>query len=122
MRKSRGVNTYSGAHRNLTLVRGKASDYPCACGKPAAEWAYDHEHPALDEREQRGLKFSADPMAYLPMCRRCHRLFDKAVITHCPQGHPYEGHNVLMDAGKRKCRTCHYARGEQRRKRRRAAA
>lgn len=26
--------------------------------------------------------------------------------THCPQGHPYSGDNVFIDAGKRKCRAC----------------
>jgi hypothetical protein len=30
--------------------------------------------------------------------------------THCPYGHPYEGDNVVMDAGSRKCRTCLNAR------------
>lgn len=26
--------------------------------------------------------------------------------THCPQGHPYEGHNLRMHKGRRYCRTC----------------
>lgn len=115
MRKSRGVNTYSGAHRNLTLLRGWASAHMCPCGKRAAEWAYDYRNPAPDERVQRGLRFSADPMAYLAMCRRCHRLFDKGQITHCPSGHEYTDDNTLMDAGKRKCKTCVYARNTARR-------
>jgi hypothetical protein len=34
--------------------------------------------------------------------------------THCPQGHPYSGDNLLMDQGKRKCRTCVYARNRAR--------
>lgn len=30
-----------------------------------------------------------------------------AVITHCPQGHPYEGGNLYVcPRGKRECRTC----------------
>lgn len=26
--------------------------------------------------------------------------------THCPQGHAYEGENVAMESGKRRCRIC----------------
>lgn len=26
--------------------------------------------------------------------------------THCPQGHPYEGENLMVWRGQRKCRTC----------------
>lgn len=26
--------------------------------------------------------------------------------THCPQGHPYEGANLIIDGTSRKCRTC----------------
>jgi hypothetical protein len=29
-----------------------------------------------------------------------------ATKTHCPQGHPYEGDNVVTVDGSRKCRTC----------------
>lgn len=27
-------------------------------------------------------------------------------ITHCPQGHPYEGANIIYEAGRRRCRVC----------------
>lgn len=31
----------------------------------------------------------------------------KALITHCPQGHPYEGDNLyITPAGHRQCHTC----------------
>lgn len=117
MRKSRGVNTYSGAHRNTSIVRGVATGYVCECGNQAAEWAYDHENPCPDERTgERGQKFSVDPYRYKPMCRRCHRLFDKSAITHCPNGHPYSGDNLIVEDGKRKCRSCVYARNAARRK------
>lgn len=37
--------------------------------------------------------------------------------THCPQGHPYSGDNLKIDArGHRKCRTCNRERNRQRRK------
>ena len=35
-------------------------------------------------------------------------------VTHCPQGHPYEGDNLIVRAdGKRRCRTCDRARKRQ---------
>ena len=37
--------------------------------------------------------------------------------THCPQGHPYEGENVLVRQGKRHCREC-----DRNRKRKKPAA
>lgn len=30
--------------------------------------------------------------------------------THCPQGHPYEGLNLIRSSGRRRCRTCKNAR------------
>jgi hypothetical protein len=37
--------------------------------------------------------------------------------THCPQGHPYEGHNLILNSRRqgRMCRTCKNA-GERRRR------
>lgn len=34
--------------------------------------------------------------------------------THCPQGHAYEGWNVILYQGRRYCRACLYARNEAR--------
>lgn len=42
-----------------------------------------------------------------------------ARITHCPQGHLYDEGNVVMDAGRRKCRIC--LRERSRRRQQRAA-
>lgn len=113
MRKSRGVTTYSGAHVNVTLHRGKAILHLCQCGKTAQEWALRHDAPGV-QSDTNGKKFSVDPDDYRPMCYRCHRLYDKSAITHCPHGHPYDGENLIIDAGKRKCRTCVYARNRAR--------
>lgn len=30
----------------------------------------------------------------------------KVARTHCPQGHPYSGGNLLMEYGRRRCRAC----------------
>lgn len=117
--KARGVNiaAYSSVHVTLTHVRGRAAEYTCECGKQAAEWAYTHDDPCPNEMvDDRGMKFSTDLDRYKPMCLRCHRLYDKSTITHCPHGHPYAGENLIMDAGKRKCRTCVYERNAKRRK------
>lgn len=30
----------------------------------------------------------------------------KPPVTHCPQGHAYEGYNLILDNGKKSCREC----------------
>lgn len=105
------------AHNRTRRVRGKAAAQSCTgCGGPAKEWALRHDAAALVTDEE-GRSYSDDPYDYSAMCFRCHRLMDKASITHCPQGHEYEGDNLLLDGGKRKCRECVYARNSARRKR-----
>lgn len=114
MRKSRGITTYSGAHRNVTLRRGRAAEHTCGrCGQRAREWALLHDADGVLTNAS-GMTFSVDPFAYVAMCLRCHRLYDKEQITHCPQGHPYSGDNLIYDSGKRKCKTCVYARNRRR--------
>lgn len=51
---------------------------------------------------------------------RSSRSIDQRSRTHCPQGHPYEGPNLIVRRGKRECRACAYARNERNRLRRRA--
>ena len=34
-------------------------------------------------------------------------------VTHCPQGHAYEGDNLILDSGKKKCRECGKARSRR---------
>lgn len=74
--------TYISAHIRVTRDRGRASDYNCRCGVPAEDWAYDHADPnELSEYDGRGAGrtrvYSADSWHYLPMCRACHRAFDR---------------------------------------------
>lgn len=42
-----------------------------------------------------------------------------ALITHCPQGHPYDDRNTKIKRGRRTCRKCHMRR-ERIRQRRKA--
>ena len=47
----------------------------------------------------------------------------QSVKTHCPQGHPYSGDNLVLDAkGRRRCLTCKRAHNNASGKRRRALA
>lgn len=45
-----------------------------------------------------------------------------AAQTHCKNGHPFSGENLLMSGGIRICRTCKRAAGARTRQRRRQAA
>jgi hypothetical protein len=45
-----------------------------------------------------------------------------AAVTHCPQGHPYEGDNLYLDGGRRRCRTCRTAAGRRHRARMKSGA
>lgn len=45
---------------------------------------------------------------------------ENAKRTHCPQGHPYSGKNLILRRGKRECRHCHIARCARQFQRRRA--
>lgn len=106
------MNGYNNAHMRVRRARGPAKTYQCRCGDQARDWAYiGSESEYVNER---GWRYSNDINAYEPMCRPCHRRFDADAITHCPKGHPYAGDNLLVDAGKRKCKTCVYARNRAR--------
>lgn len=46
----------------------------------------------------------------------------QAKKTHCPQGHPYSGTNLVLDGGHRKCRICSNERTRLRDARRKASS
>jgi hypothetical protein len=46
---------------------------------------------------------------------RSARSIEQRSRTHCPQGHPYAGKNLIVRRGKRECRSCHHAGIERRR-------
>jgi hypothetical protein len=86
------------------------------CDLPAEHWALNHEKPGITTQRDRFGEYSNDPEDYIALCGPCHSAFDSSV-THCPNGHEYAGANLIWDANKRKCRTCVYARNNERRKR-----
>jgi len=107
---------YYSAHRRVWRIRGKASFHSCIrCGSQASDWAYTHDDPCPQEWiSPRGYRYSGDVRRYTPMCHPCHVEYDKPEITHCPQGHEYNDENTILDAGKRKCKTCVYKRNRDR--------
>lgn len=108
---------YMSAHNRNRRVNGPASRMHCEhCDLPADHWALDHGKPGIFTERDRFGEYSNDPEDYVALCKSCHRAFDFPV-THCPKGHPYAGDNLIWDANKRKCRTCVYARNNERRKR-----
>jgi hypothetical protein len=105
-------------HNRLEKTRGKASAHRCvACGNQAADWAYNNA--GSDERVSKWGRYSLNLDDYSPMCRSCHIKLDTALITECPQGHAYEGRNLIIKQGKRACRTCANAKRNAARRRRR---
>jgi NAD-dependent SIR2 family protein deacetylase len=78
---------YSGAHTRVVKARGPASTHSCAhCGITAYEWAYDHADPNERRVEWYGkwMSISLTPDHYIPLCRSCHRRFDRPDIGDEP--------------------------------------
>lgn len=100
------ITSYSGIHKHLRDRHGPASGFVCKCGAPAQEWAYDGQDPS-QRIDPRGLAYSIDCAHYFPVCRACHKIHDGHRREWCKSGlHRMEGHNVLIDQGKRRCRAC----------------
>lgn len=57
---------YSSLHEWIAVHWGKAREYNCKCGKPALDWANLFGKYIRDRRE------------WEPMCRSCHKKYDKA--------------------------------------------
>lgn len=73
------VATYHAVHMRIKAVRGRASQYVCECGKPAEQWAYQHNDPNELTRED-GMPYSLEfYKCYEPMCRSCHGTLDKDI-------------------------------------------
>jgi hypothetical protein len=70
---------YASVHGRLCTARGPASSHSCQhCGQPAAEWAYTNDCPDELIDDAIGLRYSIDPDRYIPLCRSCHKRFDRA--------------------------------------------
>lgn len=74
---------YNSAHLRVRQARGPARKHTCPCGRPAAQWAYDHNDPdprTESVRTPRGrtlvVTWSDDPAHYVAMCYRCHARLD----------------------------------------------
>lgn len=104
------MSQYSAVHEKLNRLRGRPETHACAhCGKPATDWAYDHENPDPDAKvfEKQGNVYSLKPEYYMPLCRSCHVHFDKG--DHCNSGHEYTPENTYLYRGHRYCKTCRSA-------------
>ena len=79
--------TYVTAHKRVQRWRGRADIHPCIrCEAPANTWAYRHDssHEQIGTTNSNGkrlqVRFSPDPMDYVPMCWSCHTLFDRMLV------------------------------------------
>ncbi len=72
------IPTYLAAHQRVYVLRGKAKQHQCKCGKPAIDWAYNHSgiEEAVGDWYGRQATFSLDPNQYEPLCRSCHKTTD----------------------------------------------
>jgi hypothetical protein len=82
----------------------------------AHRWSYEHHVGVIPE----GLdidhlcrnRYCVNPDHLEAVTRRTNLVRGATLIaanvnkTHCPQGHPYEGANLIMDGTGRKCRVC----------------
>lgn len=72
--------SYTLAHGRVRLIKGRAKDHICPCGKPGQQWAYDHKDP--DEffvpagYTKNPMPYSMKPEHYVSMCIKCHKRFD----------------------------------------------
>lgn len=101
--------SYIAVHNKLRKCLGSAENFKCKCGSVASQWAYNNS--SMEELVDKiGRRYSRNFDDYSPMCSPCHAKMDRALITHCPQNHEYTEDNTIIDAGKRKCKTCVYGR------------
>ncbi len=125
-KRRKAIPSYVQAHARLGVIAGLQCS--CGCGKPATTWALKPDVPAervlTGANGYAGLRYSACPDDYQPMTRSCHWKMDghgshlknhgkaQSDKTHCPQGHPYSGWNLVLVKLKnranpgRTCRKC----------------
>lgn len=116
VRMPKAVVGYTGAHRRVADLWGKAAKYLCiSCGGQAKHWAYDGTDPSelTEEVQGRPRVYSAWPEFYMPMCVSCHGGMDfaarEAGRTHCISGHELVSENIYIRPSRplwRHCRIC----------------
>lgn len=72
---------YYAMHQRLTRWLGRAAERACACGQPAAHWAYIGPRQPGER-----LPHSSDPSAYQAMCVSCHKQADVDAIAAADRG------------------------------------
>ena len=86
---------YTGAHRRVSRLRGKATQYQCIdCGDQACDWSYDNSDPneLIGTGPWKGIAYSTDPSRYAPRCRPCHSKYDTAYGRRLYDPDPVPGH------------------------------
>jgi hypothetical protein len=76
----RDMVSYSGVHQRVRFAKGNAYSHKCQhCGKTAQHWSWNHLGDWV-EGDSNGslLRYSLDVDAYIPLCAKCHKAFDKA--------------------------------------------
>lgn len=88
------------------------------------EAKHDESLEGRDAHHMCGNRWCANPDHIEPMDRVDHMQEHENAAdynrqkTHCPQGHPYFGNNLVINSkGSRECRTCRNARERERRER-----
>jgi hypothetical protein len=75
---SRGAYEYWKVHRAVKDIHGPAKLHDCAfCSRDAHDWAYNHRDSNEGVAKYNSCAYSNDPNFYIPLCRPCHRRFDK---------------------------------------------
>lgn len=72
--------TYTSSHKRVVRARGRAATHLChLCSAPAHEWAFraDAPEPLVELVRGHPCLYSGNPDDYLPLCRPCHRAYDR---------------------------------------------
>lgn len=84
LRKPDEEITYNSAHYRVKRAKGGAAARPCAhCGGPAEDWALSHDAAVThvgDDGHGNPVRYSGDVDDYIPLCRPCHRRYDRPPI------------------------------------------
>ena len=98
------VSLWRGGSGEMRLVSGLVATVFCG-PKPPGKEVRHLNGDAWDNRAE-NLAWGTSSENKLDQVR--HGTHHEANVTHCPQGHPYEGANLYVrpSDGRRRCRTC----------------